>query len=322
MTTPTLTIGIPTFNRHHAVMERIDELFADTLPPGVKVLVIDNHSTDGTFDALSAASTRVQDLRVLRNEENLGYAGNLFRLIDEAETDYLLVDSDEDQVLVEEIPRFLHFLSDNDAAFVSPQAIVFGRVYRGSEQKGKIKSSEFRSSSNYLSGITFNVHLAREVAKSVKAVVHKNAAAFTYPQVLIAAELLCKHSGLWYPRSLTVKQQQLTSYIVNPDGGAYYRFTGRYQQAIGFYDYLSELAVDAGLSVNQRKSVRDMLLAQQDRLLHDLRGTLKKERPEMLESFDKAARHFYSLPMRIGAAFLKAIKNPRRAFKAIVRRFS
>lgn len=113
-----LTIGIPTFNRRDAVLERIQELFAKPLPSNVSVLVIDNHSTDGTFDALLEAQREFPELRVTQNSENLGYAGNLFRLFEEAETDYLLIDSDEDEVLIDKIVDFLEFLDNKKPSFL------------------------------------------------------------------------------------------------------------------------------------------------------------------------------------------------------------
>ena len=49
---PVLTIGIPTFNRRDAVLERLQELLSFDLDRKIEILIIDNHSSDGTISAL------------------------------------------------------------------------------------------------------------------------------------------------------------------------------------------------------------------------------------------------------------------------------
>ena len=315
----TLTIGIPTFNRRDAILERVRELFENPLPRNVSVLVVDNHSTDGTYECLLEESGKRDRLRVLRNPENLGYAGNFFRLFDEVDKGYLLVDSDEDEVLVEKLPEFLKFLEKNSPSFVSPQAIVFDRVYRGGGKSGEIAPAEFRKSSNYLSGITFDVSSAREACARVRAVVTQNAAAHVYPQVLVVAEVLSsRRRAFWYPEAITFKRQQLQSHITNPDGGAYFHLVGRYQQNLGFFDYLSKAASDKSTSVNAASAFEAMLKAAGGRIFHDFRKGLGRENPDLLKAFDHSGRRFYQ--GWFGKLVL-AVREPGRILLYIRRRW-
>ncbi len=320
-----LTIGIPTYNRRDAVLERIKELFAKPLPRNVSVLVIDNHSTDGTFEKLLEESEKYDRLRVLKNDTNHGYAGNFFRLFEEVETGYLLLDSDEDEVLVERIADFLRFLRKNAPSFVSPQAVVFDRVYRGSGKTGQIEPEDFRNASNYLSGITFDVTAVRDVCVKVQGVVQENAAVHVYPQVLVAAEALCIGRCFWYPEPITVKRQQLRSHIENPDGGAYYHLIGRYQQNIGFIDYLTNMVGTASFDDTALKIVEQMLRTARGWIFHNLRGSLGREHPELLREFDQSGRKFYS-PFRRYYSFLRrvvlGIKDPIRAIRYIRNRLT
>ncbi len=80
------TIAIPVFNR----VDLISDCLASALAqPGadIDVLVVDNHSDDGTWELLQ----RVSDprLRLVRNERNLGLFGNFNRCLDLARGEYL-----------------------------------------------------------------------------------------------------------------------------------------------------------------------------------------------------------------------------------------
>ena len=252
----TLTIGIPTHNRCDAVVQRLYEIFRKPLPDRVSVLVIDNCSDDGTYEEVLQFTQNNSGLRVMRNAQNLGFAGNLFRLIEEAKSDYLMIDSDEDELLVQKLPEYIDFLETNAPCFVSPQASVFDRIYRGFGKSGDIKPEQFRDASNYISGITFEVPSVRIAVERVSRKVNTNAAVFVYPQVLLVAEVIAESKCLWYPKILTVKRQQLSSHIQNLDGGSYRRLVARLQQSIGFVEYLSDRSAversEIGSNVFQR----------------------------------------------------------------------
>ena len=321
----TLKICFPTYNRCGAIVARLNELFSKPLPENVSVLVIDNNSTDDTYQRLSQIAREYQGLRVLQNPTNLGYAGNFFRLFDEADSDYLLIDSDEDEILVDQIPQFLDFLEIHTPSFVSPKATVFDYTYRGAGKNGEIQPKDFRESSNYLSGITFEVSAARKACTKAKQLINKNAAAHVYPQVLVAAEMICCGKALWYSKTLTLKRQQLQSYIKNPDGGAYYHLTGRYQQNIGFIDYLRGMATENSANLKIVEAITDMLDAAEQRIFHDLRAGLSHERPDLLKSFDYAGRQFYGmfgLLRRVSSKFGLALNEPERILPYVKKRLN
>lgn len=288
----TLTIGIPTYKRCDAVVQRLNEIFQKPLPDRVSVLVIDNCSDDGTYEKVLQFAQNHIGLHVMRNAQNLGFAGNLFRLIEEAESDYLMIDSDEDELLVQELPEYIDFLETNVPCFVSPQASVFDRIYRGLGKKGDIKPEQFREASNYISGITFEVPSARIGIERVSQKVSINAAVFVYPQVMLVAEVLAKSKCLWYPEILTVKRQQLSSHIKNLDGSTYSSLAARLQQTTGFVEYLSERAAversETGSNVFQR-----MLAVTGQWTFQHMRSGLASEHPMLLSGFDESAKNFY-----------------------------
>lgn len=319
----TLTIGIPTYNRCDAVVQRLNEIFQKALPDRVSVLVIDNCSDDGTYEKVLQFAQNNVGLCVMRNAQNLGYAGNLFRLIEEAESDYLMIDSDEDELLVQELPEYIDFLETNVPCFVSPQASVFDRIYRSLGKRGEIKPEQFREASNYISGITFKVSSARIGVERVSQKLNTNAAVFVYPQVLLVAEMLAESKCLWYPEILTLKQQQLPSHIKNLDGASYSCLVARLQQTTGFIEYLSERAT-AERAKTGSNVFQQMLAVTEQWAFQHMRSGLASEQPMLLSGFDESAKNFYGGCglCRLLNRILRVFRQPSLFVPGIKRKFS
>ena len=88
-----VTIGIPTYNRAESLRETIASVLAQTYG-GFRVLVSDNASEDRTF----AVVKEFDDPRITydRSASNIGMIGNFNRLIDLAETEFLMILPDDD----------------------------------------------------------------------------------------------------------------------------------------------------------------------------------------------------------------------------------
>jgi glycosyltransferase involved in cell wall biosynthesis len=86
VTTPTCTVAIPVFNRKDMVQRAVASALAQPVP-SLDVLVVDNCSTDGTWDALQRLSD--PRLRLVRNSHNVGLFGNFNRCLDLATGTYL-----------------------------------------------------------------------------------------------------------------------------------------------------------------------------------------------------------------------------------------
>ena len=82
----TCTVAIPVFNRKDMVLRAVDSALAQSVD-GLEVLVVDNCSTDGTWEALQ--TVRDPRVRLVRNERNVGLFGNFNRCLDLANGTYL-----------------------------------------------------------------------------------------------------------------------------------------------------------------------------------------------------------------------------------------
>jgi hypothetical protein len=94
-----LNIGIPTFNRYKFVEEQVDFILIEikkyNLSNLVSVFVIDNNSTDNTFNLLK---TRYLDssVKIYKNDYNIGGLANFLKCIEISNSEYTWVVGDDD----------------------------------------------------------------------------------------------------------------------------------------------------------------------------------------------------------------------------------
>ena len=108
---PILTIAIPTFNRQLLLENTLASLmdFRDTAD--VEVLVVDNCSTDGTWEWLCRKRNDL-GLTIRRNHVNLGIEGNIIQALLYAKGDYVWLLSDHMCIDVKEAKTFLSYLRE------------------------------------------------------------------------------------------------------------------------------------------------------------------------------------------------------------------
>ena len=172
MIPPLLTIGIPTYNRRETVIRRVQELNSATLPEGVEVLVIDNASSDGTFEHLEPLC-RNSGIRLLKNDHNLGFAGNFVQLIRKCQSTYLLYNSDEDALLLDNLVALQEFLRMRSPLFVSPLYRVYRdgyeRIERGKERVKEIAPADFWEGA-LITGQVFHAPTSKAILKDFETI--------------------------------------------------------------------------------------------------------------------------------------------------------
>jgi len=93
MSTMRVTVGIPTFNRAGMLRGAIESVLAQTFT-SFRLLVSDNASDDETPEVVRSFDD--DRIRYVRSEQNIGPAGNFRRLLELAETEFLLILPDDD----------------------------------------------------------------------------------------------------------------------------------------------------------------------------------------------------------------------------------
>jgi hypothetical protein len=116
---PLVTIGIPTYNRSDRLLRAVHSALAQD-HGALEVIVSDDASTDSTEPGMRALAEREPRLRYLRQERNLGHAGNFQAVLDAAHGDYFMWLSDDDWIDGSYVSSCLAVLSaEPDASLVA-----------------------------------------------------------------------------------------------------------------------------------------------------------------------------------------------------------
>ena len=97
-----ITLAYPTYNRSKAITTNLKNLYKNNIPDNVKVMIIDNKSKDNTYKNLLNLKKK-HNFNLIRNKKNIGAIANIYKLFKVTKTDYLIISSDEDQFLVDNL---------------------------------------------------------------------------------------------------------------------------------------------------------------------------------------------------------------------------
>jgi hypothetical protein len=103
---PTAAVIIPTYNRMNLVGQAVASILNQTRPPD-EVVVVDDGSTDGTADVVTAFGRRVRYIK----KKNAGKAAALNQAMTEVRSDYIWLMDDDDVALPNALETHLEFLA-------------------------------------------------------------------------------------------------------------------------------------------------------------------------------------------------------------------
>jgi glycosyltransferase involved in cell wall biosynthesis len=94
---PLVTIGIPTYNRAEGLQRAVRSALAQDHAE-LEIVVSDDASTDSTEAVMRRLADQAPRLRYVRQQRNLGHAGNFQALLDAARGEYFMWLSDDDWI--------------------------------------------------------------------------------------------------------------------------------------------------------------------------------------------------------------------------------
>lgn len=108
-------VCVPTYNAERTLAETLESILCQTYPH-LKIIVVDNASTDSTLQIADAFALKDPRVRVSRNSENIGGEGNFTRCINLASGDYTAIFHSDDIYSHEMVARQVEFLDNNPGA--------------------------------------------------------------------------------------------------------------------------------------------------------------------------------------------------------------
>ena len=222
---PNIGIAIPTKNRAET-LQRTIEATLEGMPENASLHVLDNGSDDKTAEVIEDVS----------HARFYGYSDppgthpkdSFFTVLEEAArvNDYVILLSDEDDVLWDGFEQLTDLLTNNRAGFVSTTFVCPPHFTR-SNRSGAITPGNWFASAFYCSGLVFNSADLLKVVDSVRPRIHESAFVSIYAESALTLAMMPHNPHLWSPIELCRKREELKTLFVMTDGTAYWEPNNR-----------------------------------------------------------------------------------------------
>jgi len=143
---PLVTIALCTYNGEEFLKEQLDSLVAQTYQ-NIEVVVIDDCSTDNTYNIVLSYAEKHPNFSVYRNEENIGFLKNFEKALSHCHGELIALCDQDDLWHTEKIALQVAAIGDNimiyhDSEFIDENGNLLGEkisddhnFYRGDEPK-------------------------------------------------------------------------------------------------------------------------------------------------------------------------------------------
>lgn len=161
MTRPLATCGLTSYNAQDTIERAARSVFAQTWRP-IEVIVVDDFSSDATHDVLRRLQVEFPDLRVLRNEKNLGVAASRNRIVDQARGEFVAFFDDDDVSDPERIACQISRIVDYENDFAKGAPVVCHTARRQVFPDGReviVATAGQRSNRRAPSGLELSRHI-------------------------------------------------------------------------------------------------------------------------------------------------------------------
>lgn len=229
-------IAIPTKNRAET-LQRTIEATLNQMPENVSLHVLDNGSDDDTAERM--AHFGHQAFHAYFDPPGTHCKDGFLRVLEEAarSTDYVVLMSDEDEIVWPALEQLVEMLEGELPGFVSTK-FAFPPQFTRSDRSGVITSDAWFASAFYCSGLVFNSVDLLRVVDAVRPRIHESAFVSIYAESALALAMMPHNQQLWSRIELCRKREQLDTLIAMDDGSAYWQPNNRRKILA---DYLTDL---------------------------------------------------------------------------------
>ena len=123
MSAPLVSVMVPVYNRRELLPECLKSALAQTCGD-IEVVVVDNASTDGTWDVCREFARLDSRVRIFRNAENIGPVRNWQRCFKEAQGRYGKLLFSDDMLASNYLEKTLPLMRDPHVGFVFTMAMI------------------------------------------------------------------------------------------------------------------------------------------------------------------------------------------------------
>ena len=150
-----VSILIPVYNRENLIEETVQSALNQTYT-NIEIIVVDNKSTDNTWDVLNTLAKQDNRIKIFQNDTNIGPVRNWKRCVDHASGEYGKFLWSDDLISPEFLEKTVSFLENEEIGFVFTGTEIF---VDGTDQKSFhyfIGGSGVYESEKYIDGVLFS----------------------------------------------------------------------------------------------------------------------------------------------------------------------
>ena len=147
MSQPIVSILIPTYNRQDLITETVQSALSQTYQD-FEIVIVDNQSTDNTYQVCLDLAKTDSRIRVYQNEENIGPVRNWQRCVELAHGEYAKILFSDDLIHPTFLEKTVNLLADPSVGYVFT-GVLHGQEYFLDWDKGKSRNLLGRVSGCY-----------------------------------------------------------------------------------------------------------------------------------------------------------------------------
>lgn len=309
-----LTICIPTYNRKKVVCELVNFIIESELLLKVDLLVVDDGSSDGTFNALNKIECLgASNIRFIFHE-NRGFTLTSLSFFSECKTEYLMLADDDMIIFAEGMEKLLDFLNEARPDFVSPifHASDATSIFRGKKNFKKINIEEFRQATDHGPGLVYRTEVFQPIANKMidSVLLQRSGVDENFPMLVLLMHASLQSENFWWLPVGTCGFRTTgaePSGLKNKQGEAYSFVVPRWYEQKGLAALYSSFIEKTTLS-SKKQGYQKMLTLHNHSVFMQLRNAVASEAPDLLSLFDGGSV-FYNIRFfssKINAFFVYA----------------
>jgi GT2 family glycosyltransferase len=123
---PTVSIIIVTYNNLNLTKACIESIYANSHYPNLELVIVDNNSSDGTRDYLIGIQNTYDNISLILNDENRGFAAANNQGIRKSSGENIILLNNDTVVTPGWISKLNHYLKDKSTGMVGPVTNMCG----------------------------------------------------------------------------------------------------------------------------------------------------------------------------------------------------
>ena len=242
-----ITICIPTYNRSDRVTNLIKTLLSFELNNEIEILVVDDHSSDNTFESLSQYSD-VPNVSVYRKQQNLSFARTKLKYFNLCKTEFLVEVADDDYLLKDGLLELLDLLPKLDVDFLSTRWIDPDGSFspgRGSDKVQDVSLTNLRRASEHSIGCVYRASIIRYSEKYLLKRLDRDCALafFWHQNIILCMAMLNNLTFMSCPILLGgyTPEDRAPSNLIDPNGNKYFSLTSTFNKYLGLKEFYEDM---------------------------------------------------------------------------------